>query len=260
MIQSDVEANGTRSKSSSAEKISQPQNGEFVSLVVVKELMTAQESAIKSFFSTYVENTNRRIDKLTEEVKRITTSLKFTQAKLKELKKESEQLTEITSNQHKDLAFDIGSSSKRIDEMNEKIKELENKTEDLENQSRRNNLCFDGVKEDANELWSVSEKKIKELVSSNLNISLDEFSIERAHRVGKKDAAGKPRTIVAKFNNYKTRETILKNKKCLKGTNVFVREDFSQKVLAKRKELLPKMHEERKKGNIAFLSFDKLVV
>ena len=75
-----------------------------------------------------------------------------------------------------------------------------------------------------------------------------------------KKAAGKPRTIVLKFNDYKTRETILKNKKCLKGTNVFVRENFSQKVFAKRKELLPKIHEEWKKGNIAFLRFDKLVV
>ena len=112
-----------------------------------------------------MENTNRCVDTLTEEVKGIITSLEFTQAELKELKKESEQLTEITSNQHKDIAF--GNSSKRIDVMNEKIKELENKTEDLENQSRRNNLCFDGVI-DANELWSVSEKKIKELVSPYL--------------------------------------------------------------------------------------------
>ena len=62
-------ANGTRSKSSSTEKISQPRNGELVSLAVVKELMTAQESAMKSFFSNYVENTNKRLDKLTEEVK-----------------------------------------------------------------------------------------------------------------------------------------------------------------------------------------------
>ena len=40
---------------------------------------------------------------------------------------------------------------------------------------------------------------------------------------------------------------------------MFVREDFSEKILAKRKELLPKMHEERRKGNFAFLRYDKLV-
>ena len=96
--------------------------------------------------------------------------------------------------------------------------------------------------------------------TSKLNISTDELTNERAHRAGRKDPSGRPRTIVAKFQNYKVKEAVLKNKKGLKGTNIFVREDFSQRVLARRKELLPQMHEERRKGNIAFLRYDKLVV
>ena len=67
---------------------------------------------------------------------------------------------------------------------------------------------------------------------------MDEFTIERAHGAGRRNATGKTRTIVAKFNNYKVKESIFKSKKGLKGTNVYVREDFSQKILAKRKELL----------------------
>ena len=38
----------------------------------------------------------------------------------------------------------------------------------------------------------------------------------------------------------------------------FVSEDFSQKVLAMRKWLRPEMHEEWRKGNIAFLRYEKL--
>ena len=89
---------------------------------------------------------------------------------------------------------------------------------------------------------------------------MDEFTIERAPRAGRGNATGKPRTIVAKFNNYKVKESFLKSKKGLKGTNVYVREDFSQKIPAKRKELLPKMHEERRKSNVAFFRYDQLVV
>ena len=77
--------------------------------------------------------------------------------------------------------------------------------------------------------------------------------------MGRSESVSKHRQIVAKFQNLKTKEAILKNKKYLKGTNMFVREDFSEKILAKRKELLPKMHEERRKGNFAFLRYDKLV-
>ena len=96
-------------------------------------------------------------------------------------------------------------------------------------------MCFDVVKEDVNEQWPVSERKIRDILISKLNISTDELTIERAHRAERKDPNGRPGTIVAKFQNYKLKEAVLKNKKGLKGTNIFVREDFSQRVLARRK-------------------------
>ena len=247
----------TRSKSSSSEKVNR--DGDYVPLTLVKELMKTQELTMKSFFTSFVENTNKRIDKLTEEVQGIIASLEFTQAELKDLKKASSQLAETTNKHHKDVECAVGRSDKNIDEIREKIKELENKTGDIENRTRRNNLCFDGIKEGVKESYSESERKIRDLLSSKFSISTDEFSIERAHRMGRSESASKHRQIVTKFQNLKTKEAILKNKKYLKGTNMFVREDFSEKILAKRKELLPKMHEERRKGNFAFLRYDKLV-
>ena len=187
-------------------------------------------------------------------------SLEFTQAEVKDLKRGVRQPVETGNSHRKDEELKITSYDKRAKETDERVKNLEAKTDDLENRSRRCNLCFDGVTEDTNESWSTTEKKIQDIITTKLNIQMDEFTIERAHRVGRRNATGKPRTIVAKFNSYKVKESILKSKKGLKGTNVYVREDFSQKILAKRKELLPKMHEERRKGNIAFLRYDKLVV
>lgn len=99
---------------------------------------------------------------------------------------------------------------------------------------------------------------MKELLSSKFNISAGDYTIERAHRVGRARLS-KPRLIVAKFQSYKTRESILSKRKCLSGTDIFVREDYSDKVLAKRRELLPQMHEARRNGMIAFLRYDKLV-
>ena len=248
----------TRSKSSSVEKPSS--DGDFIALSVVKDFMRAQEATMKSFFNTLIENYNNRIDKLTEEVKGVIVSLEYTQAEVKDLKKETRQLAENAAKNRKDEESKITTCEKKVKEVNDKMKDLEEKIDDLENRSRRNNLCFDGIKEEANESWSTTEKKIREIISTKLNIKTDEYTIEKAHRVGKRDTTGKPRPIVTKFNNYKLKESIMKNKKGLKGTNIYVREDFSQKVMAKRKELLPQMYEERRKGNIAFLRFDKLVV
>ena len=202
-----------------------------------------------------MENTHSRIDKLTREVQEIKSNLEFSQAEIEDLKHKND----LMENNVKASKSGIDEVNSKLNSIGKKIEELESKTDDLKNRSRRNNLCFDGIKEDARESWSDSEKKIKDLLASKFNIATDNFTVERAHRIGRRKE-GKPRMIVAKFQSYKTKETILKKKSCLKGTNMFIREDFSDKTLAKRKELLPKMHEERKKGNIAFLRFDKLVV
>ena len=61
---------------------------------------------------------------------------------------------------------------------------------------------------------------------------------------------------MAKFANHKIRNAVLNERKHLKGTNIFIREDFSDKVLAKRRELVPKMFEARRNGMVAYLRYD----
>ena len=41
---------------------------------------------------------------------------------------------------------------------------------------------------------------------------------------------------------------------------IYVNEDYSQRVMARRKELLPKMMKAQEEEKIAYLTFDKLVV
>ena len=168
----------TRSKSSSGEKPSN--DGDFISLSIVKELMKAQEATMKSLFNAFVENSNKRIDNLTEKVKGVIVSLEYSQAELQDLK-ETQQLAEAATKLRKEEESKSITHEKKVKEVNDKLKDLENKTDDLENRCRRNNLCFDGVREEANESWSTTENKIKEIISTKLNIQTDEFTIERAH-------------------------------------------------------------------------------
>ena len=58
----------------------------------------------------------------------------------------------------------------------------------------------------------------------------------------------------------RSREAVFKAKKKLQGTNMFVNEDYSDRVIKRRTELMPKLKEARRKNQTAFLRFDKLVI
>ena len=73
----------------------------------------------------------------------------------------------------------------------------------LEDRHRRNNLQFMGIKEKSgveSETWEESETKVEVFLQEKLGLETDETTIERAHRIGKKEE-GKRRTIIAKFLN-----------------------------------------------------------
>ena len=87
------------------------------------------------------------------------------------------------------------------------------------------------------------------------------MEMERAHRIGKPEAArNRPRSIVVKFMNFKDKAAVMQRAKNLKGTKMFINDDYTDAVRLKRKELMPKLKEARDKGDIAYLRHDKLII
>ena len=86
-----------------------------------------------------------------------------------------------------------------------------------------------------------------------------DVEVERAHRAGK-PGGERPRPIVVKFLRHKDRTSILQRTKALKGTRIFINEDFTESVRQKRKELMPELRAARERGDIAYLRHDKLVI
>ena len=92
----------------------------------------------------------------------------------------------------------------------------------------------------------------------------DKIIVERAHKAknpkktAKKKSAKDNHLSPAKF---KDKENVLKNCRMLKGTNIFVNEDFSQETLEHRRELwkeVKRLREEEDK--IAYLNYRSIVV
>ena len=139
------------------------------------------------------------------------------------------------------------------------IQKMERSIDYQENQSRRCNLRFDGVSEVDGETWEQTEKNVRRAMTTALELpeaQVHAINIERAHRTG--GTGTRARTIVVKLKSYKDRELVAAKKNRPRG--IYVNEDYSQRVMARRKELLPKMMKAREEGKIAYLTFDKLVV
>lgn len=138
---------------------------------------------------------------------------------------------------------------------NEKLRE---KIHNLEKQKRFNNLILYGVKETETSTANLIET-IKTKFKDDLNISFEDRDVNMVHRIGKNTTNNRrERPILLSFVNLWKKNEIVANKKKFK--NLYVSEDYPKEILDMRRELLPKLEEERKKGNYAYINYDKLVV
>ena len=240
--------------------------GEFVTLLTLREMLQMQERMFKSFFDSIVTNVNTRLDSLThsvaelkariasseKETSDLRTSLEFSQKDIDDMKPSLLKLQELDS---------------AIEEIQDDLNHQEEQMEYLENQSRRNNVRIDGIPEEDNETWETTEAKVKQVLKDELNLA-NAPDVERAHRVGKssrrpasaRSSANRPRTIVCRLRDWKVRETILKSARRSKPDNIFVKEDLSPVTLEKRESQRPKLEAAKRAGKIAYFVLDKLVI
>ena len=137
------------------------------------------ENTLLNMFNSTIDRLDKKIDILNEENSKI--------------KKELVDLRESVQ-YHSGNGDEVNKKLEDIDSRVEKIKldkiteyfvtKTKKKLADLEDHSRRNNLRFDGFKEETNERWEESENIVTDFVKKKLDIEED-ILIKRAHRTGK---------------------------------------------------------------------------
>ena len=137
------------------------------------------ETTLLNMFNSTIDRLDKKIDILNEENSKI--------------KKELVDLRESVQ-YHSGNGDEVNKKLEDIDSRVEKIKldkiteyfvtKTKKKLADLEDHSRRNNLRFDGFKEETNERWEESENIVTDFVKEKLDIEED-ILIKRAHRTGK---------------------------------------------------------------------------
>jgi ribA/ribD-fused uncharacterized protein len=144
--------------------------------------------------------------------------------------------------------------------LKDKNTQLRNELTKLEAYTRRENLKFDGIREKTDENC---EQTLYKLFSKQMQIpdASSRIKISRCHRIGRfKENADKARTIVAKFHFYPDRMEVWQNRKLLKGTGIFVNEDFPIEIDRQRRTMMPIMKAARDQGMKAYLVGSKLMV
>ena len=176
------------------------------------------------------------------------------------------------------LRADINKVTARVDGGERQRQIFENTVINLENQKRdlqqqnyelneeflkmqtrtmKDNLIIAGIPEYVDEN---TETVIKTFINDVLKVPGD-IPLHVAHRLRKRRDR-RLRSIVAKFEHRKDRDRVLEVVKTgvLNETDFSVNEQYPVAVNERRQALLPKLREEKRKNNRAFIRYDKLYV
>ncbi|KAK3746492.1 hypothetical protein QZH41_000814 [Actinostola sp. cb2023] len=201
-----------------------------------------------------VDKINKKLVVLQKENTDLKDSLNFAYEEINDLKKKTQTQASLLEQVHE--------STKNLDKC---VNEEKQRAIRLESHSRRNNLNFFNIPENREENFSKTEAILREFLECELQISkneVQEISIERAHRIGKRNPypSHKPRPIIAKFSFFKDQQYVLSKSRSLAGTNYGISEDYPKEIVEIRKSLIPLMKEAKKNGQRAKLVLDKLYI
>lgn len=176
------------------------------------------------------------------------------------------QNEELAVKFNKSLSITIEEKLKPLIEENTKLKQevnnLQTRVQQLERNARKNNLVLHGVAENENNESELRQNVIEILNTISQKVEgmhdWDKWEISSVRRLGKKNVE-KKRPILLTLTLTWRKYELLKNKRNF-PSDIYATEDFPKEILLKRKDLKQKKEQEEKKGKIAFIRYDKLII
>lgn len=138
------------------------------------------------------------------------------------------------------------------------LNEVNKRVEILEREIRKKNLVIHGLQETDNEEPQMLQRKVQEvLIKTGVQIKEEELSEVRRMGILKNNKA---RPTFVQLASGKKRTEILKGGHNLKGSNVYINEDYSKEIQTQRRELIYHMKKAREQGNNAKINYNKLTI
>lgn len=202
-----------------------------------------------------------KLDSIQSSISAIQREVKTLSSRVGEVEKSQEFLSKtVEENKQKTEGNSCVMSRLKL-ELEESIKlnaQMKEEILDLQCRSMRDNLLFYNIKEAQNKETEDCVRIIQDICSSELEI-MEDVSIERAHRIGKRES-GKIRPIVVKFTRFPQRELVRKSAYKLKNTDLSISEQFPREIQDRRKQLLPVLKQAKANNRKTVFVKDKLFI
>ena len=134
-----------------------------------------------------------------------------------------------TEHERKDKTVE---QTKQMEYLSAQNDQLSQQIREIDAYSRRSNLIFDGISQVEPD---TPLKKVQDIITNTMGLNAAEMKIERCHRLQGSKMSPKP--IIVRFNWFVNRQEVWANRRNLKGTKIYLREDFPQVVQKVRRSL-----------------------
>ena len=203
---------------------------------------TEEISGIKSSVDNLKKDFDKKYENLEERIKDYNDRMDNVEKKLKDL----------------DKAHELGLLEREMKATEAENHSLKEQLLTLESYSRRNNLIFEGIKEEGQNTISEVFKFLCTVLGYTQQ-ECDNLLIANCHRLGKKVQSTKPRPLIVRFALDTQRNDVWLKTHLLKKTGFIIREDFPNEVTNRRKFMYPLYIEAKKKDRTVKLNGDKIV-
>lgn len=163
----------------------------------------------------------------------------------------------ITTNINNNVNEKFKKLDSNLNHLNSQIEEQEKRLDELEKNVRQRNVIFFGIEEGETSYFELAEKVLK-IIQEKLKISIQRFEVESVRRLGKRTENNRP--VAVAFTTLGMKINVLKNKKQLAASRIYIKHEYPPKVLKIREQLQHQLKLEKEKGNEAFINYDKLIV
>eukprot|EP00745_Piridium_sociabile_P031832 TRINITY_DN52944_c0_g1_i1.p1 TRINITY_DN52944_c0_g1~~TRINITY_DN52944_c0_g1_i1.p1 ORF type:complete len:332 (+),score=60.19 TRINITY_DN52944_c0_g1_i1:166-1161(+) len=157
--------------------------------------------------------------------------------------------------QYAELQEEVGQLRGEMDSLRQENQDLAKKMDDLQGRSKRNNIIVYGMVKLENETSATCEGVLNDMLTDKLEMS-ESVQFDRVHRINSRPDS----PVIACCTFFRQKQAILKAKRKLQGTDLFIGEDFTERVRGVRKRLIPHLRKARADGKRATLVFDHLVI
>ncbi|XP_048733194.2 uncharacterized protein LOC125649569 [Ostrea edulis] len=191
---------------------------------------------------------------------RSTSKLEKTTHSLRSGFEETNKLISDLQDKNDSLEFGMGKLEESLRAMELGNKRLKDDMVDLKFRSMRDNLLFSNTPERQKETPVETERVLPDFLRENLimdAVQVGSLKFDRVHRTA---GSRTPRVIVAQFNEFQKRQLVKEMAKNLRGTNFYINEQYTPKIVAERKELTRIIKKKREEDNEVRLVYNKLYI